>query len=74
MKREWKVRREFKAYPDGEQRWDRAYQHLLKWTLTTQPPANVTRRSNSQPLQEVDHAGSSLCASFDTAPGAATDH
>ena len=32
MKREWRIRRQLLATPEGQQRWDRAYQQLLKWT------------------------------------------
>src|SRR5262245_47805765 len=33
MQRTWRVRRASIAYPDGQQRWDRAYQLLLRWSL-----------------------------------------
>ena len=29
---QWKLRRQFIAIPDAQQRWDRVYQHLLCWT------------------------------------------
>ena len=31
MKHQWCTHREFKAYPDGQLGWDRAYQYLLQW-------------------------------------------
>jgi site-specific DNA recombinase len=31
----WRLRRHLSPRPDGQQRWDRAYLHLLRWT---QPP------------------------------------
>src|SRR5580698_9066084 len=37
MKRQWKVRRQFQPATDAEWRWDRAYQHLLGWTLPSEP-------------------------------------
>ena len=29
MKRQWRVCRQVKEHPDGQRRWDRAYQNLL---------------------------------------------
>ena len=31
MNRTWQIRRETVAHPDGQRRWDRAYQLLLRW-------------------------------------------
>ena len=36
MKHQWRMRRQFHQHPDGQRRWDRAYQLLLQWT--TPPP------------------------------------
>jgi hypothetical protein len=33
MKRRWRVRREAVERPDAKQRWDRAYQSILRWSL-----------------------------------------
>src|ERR1051326_3945080 len=33
MKTPWHVRRGTVAQPDGERRWDEAYQFLLRWTM-----------------------------------------
>ena len=33
MKRQWRIRRATQPHPDGQHRWDRAYQDLLRWTL-----------------------------------------
>jgi hypothetical protein len=73
MKRQWTVRRQFQACPDGEQRWDRAYQYLLKWAMTGQPAVPTQLLSNPATLQEVDHAGSDLRTSIHTASGSTTD-
>jgi len=63
MKRHWKVRRQFQPYPDGVQRWDRAYQYLPQWVRATEL---VVPPPPSSPLtQEVDHANSSLCPGVD---------
>ena len=37
MKLQWKVRRQFQPTKDAERRWDQAYQHLLGWTLPSEP-------------------------------------
>jgi site-specific DNA recombinase len=34
MRRTWQVRRETSEQPDGQVRWDQAYQLLLRWTAT----------------------------------------
>ncbi len=31
MKRDWRIRRALLATPEGQRRWDRAYQQLLSW-------------------------------------------
>jgi hypothetical protein len=73
MKRQGTVRRQFQACPDGEQRWDRAYQFLLKWAMTAQPAVSAKLLSNPATLQEVDHAGSDLRPSIHAASGSTTD-
>jgi hypothetical protein len=32
MRRQWIVRRTTQQEPDGQRRWDRAYQEMLSWT------------------------------------------
>jgi hypothetical protein len=42
MNRTWQIHRDTVAQPDGQRRWDRAYQLLLRWAdevLAAQPPA-----------------------------------
>jgi len=34
MRRQWRLRRQTTPYPDGQQRWDRAYHLLLQWSQT----------------------------------------
>ena len=31
MKRQWHIQRQLLPMPDGQHRWDRAYQQLLSW-------------------------------------------
>jgi hypothetical protein len=33
MKREWQIRRATSIQLNGLQRWDQAYQHLLRWAI-----------------------------------------
>src|ERR671934_5268 len=37
MRRTWQIRRETIEQPDGQIRWDHAYQLLLRWTATAAP-------------------------------------
>lgn len=41
MKRHWQVRRQVTPHPDGQRRWDRAYQLLLQWEQAR--PMELTR-------------------------------
>ena len=71
MKREWRIRRELLAAPDGQRRWDRAYQELLAWTC----PDGVapTMVTGERAGKERDDAGRDLCAGVDATPGAGAD-
>jgi hypothetical protein len=69
MKRHWTKHRQFVPHPDGEQRWDRAYQYLLLWAKETKPILSTNSGSSSGENQEVDHASSSLRQSFDQKSG-----
>jgi hypothetical protein len=69
MKRQWRVCRETVERTDARQRWDRAYQSILRWGLETErasaPKANG---------KEEYHAGGGIRAGFDAEAGRATDH
>jgi hypothetical protein len=73
MKHQWCVRRELKPYPDGQQRWDRAYQYLLRWTLNSVP---MERPSSTilDPLLEVQHENCSVRTGLDLPSNADPDH
>ncbi len=71
MKRQWQLQRQGVARPDGQLRWDRAYQLLLSWT---QPPeAGPPQLPSRRPVQEVLDANSGVCARLDPAPSADPD-
>ena len=55
MKREWNVQRSCVGQPDGQYRWDLAYQCLLKWA------------KQSSPTQEVQNESGTLRSGFDSA-------
>lgn len=75
MKRHWHPRRALLPTPDGQQRWDRAYQALLTWTM----PATETPQRAASPVpvgQDGEERGSGdrdLCARVDAAAGADAD-
>jgi hypothetical protein len=63
MKRSWTIRRTVQELPNGEQRWDRAYQLLLRWNQETE-----TTRAVQTPVdhrQEGRDESSTVRASVD---------
>jgi len=80
MKRQWRTRRQTLPQPDGQRRWDRAYQLLLEWTTpcetasATSDPSPVSTVAPLLSTQEVEHAGGPVCARLDPATGAAAKH
>jgi hypothetical protein len=70
MERQWQKRRRLVARPDGQRRWDRAFQALLQWSVPEPSPMKVA----GVPKQEVDDESSGVCACLDTAPSADADH
>lgn len=71
MKRQWQIRRHLLATADGQQRWDRAYQALLRWTG---PAAVQTVTTSERETGEVRDAGSGVCTGLHTTAGSSTDH
>lgn len=67
MKRQWKIQRETQEYPDGQNRWDRAYQLLLEI-------ARSVEETQTQSKLEVQNASSDLCESIDPASSTSTNH
>jgi hypothetical protein len=64
MRRTWQARRAWLEDPDGQRRWDRAYQLLLRWTMAAnQPPKE----------EEGSDASSVLRAGLDGAAAARAD-
>ncbi len=68
MKRQWRVRREVTQRPDARQRWDQAYQSILRWSLEVERAFDPSANG-----KEDYHAGSDLRASFDLQAGQTPD-
>ena len=67
MKSQWKIHREVQEYPNGQDRWDRAY--LLILEIVHSAVVDL-----GQPNLEVSHASSDLCESIDPASSAGSNH
>ena len=69
MKRQWRTRRQLIESADGQRRWDRAYQCLLRWgsQVVLERPAEAV--TGAQPIQEVSDESGSVRASFDPTSG-----
>jgi hypothetical protein len=63
----WHVRRTGAETPTGQQRWDQAYQLLLRWAMT--PPAPTEAPAALTILPEVSHAYSNLRSRLDQPSG-----
>jgi hypothetical protein len=63
MNRTWHVHRETVTHPDGQRRWDRAYQLLLRWTAD--PAVQVPSIA-----QEETDAHCPVCSSVNQPPAA----
>ena len=74
MKHQWRIRRELQPKPDGQRRWDQAYQHLLQWAQMTPPETANVPIPCSQPHQEVYHENSDLRTRVDPTAGTDANH
>jgi hypothetical protein len=80
MYHQWRVRRQTINSPDGQQRWDRAYQLLVQWTERPglPPPAEALLPApcpTGKPMQaEVPQAHRRVRARFNAQPDAKADH
>ena len=71
MRCQWIVRRTTQPDPDGQRRWDRAYQQVLAWTKEMAVASASALRGPG--AREAGHQGGTLCPGIDTAPGAGAD-
>jgi hypothetical protein len=71
----WRLRRQVHPRPDGQQRWDRAYRQLLRWTQLPLPSTFTTSGPPRQEKQEEDrHDARLICARLDPAPSPRTNY
>ena len=73
MKRQWTIRRQLVESPDAARRWDRAYQCLLRWELTSDQDGPRESERFSPYRQEDEHAQRGLRAGIHQAPGPGAD-
>ena len=67
MKRSWTIRRQPQAAPDAAERWDRAFQHLLRCANPAPPSLAVAQAAGHE---EVGDESRTLCPGLDQSPGA----
>jgi hypothetical protein len=53
MKHQWSIHRELVESSDGQRRWDRAYQCLLRWGSQPVPEQPAEAVTGAQPTQGV---------------------
>ena len=63
MTRTWTVCRQYSPRPDGERRWDQAYQLLVRWA------GQGGLSGLTLIVEEVPDAGGGVCAGIDDPPG-----
>ena len=67
MKHQWNIRRQTIAVPDGQRRWDQAYQMVLQWTrCPTAAPLS--------PRKETHDESCRVCTGVDREPGPPANH
>jgi hypothetical protein len=54
MKHQWKAHRQFTPAPDGQRRWDQAYQLLLHWAVVAHTQPTLAVEVVSFPNQEAE--------------------
>jgi hypothetical protein len=72
QRRSWRVQRTGVMAPTGQQRWDQAYQLLLRWATTDQAAPAGSPAAVSLP--EVSRAHSDLRPSLDQPASRPPDH
>ena len=71
MKSKWRVSRSTIVRPDGQRRWDYAYQFLVRWAMEQEPGS----KANPLPNQEEQKNGSRpVCSSFDQSTTSKSNH
>lgn len=65
MKRTWTIRRTLLPTPDGDLRWDRAFQLLLRCARDGEQEQPMWAAPNGEQHEEERDENSSLCSSVD---------
>jgi hypothetical protein len=73
MERQWSIRRELVESSDGQRRWDRAYQCLLRWGSHPVPEQLPEAVTGAQPTQEVFDESGRVRTSVDPTSSARPD-
>lgn len=73
MKRLWHVHREAVGRPDGRQRWDRAYQAILRWSLENERGHEQARALGANGKEEEYHEGGGIRPGLDLPAGQTPD-
>ncbi len=73
MKRQWQICRTTVTTTDAQQRWDQAYQLLLRCAMPRPPGTSIVPAPAPHSAQEGGHARSDLCPRLDQPSGAAAD-
>lgn len=73
-KRHWQVKRHLMEMPDAQQRWDRAYQLLLSWTLSMTPSEQAPTTENVGEKGLDHHEDCSLRSCFHPTTDADANH
>src|SRR5512135_133107 len=76
MKHDWRTTRRLQPHPDGQRRWDRAYQLILEWAAANTEPGHPSADglAPSSLMKEITCENCDLCTSLDTVPGADANH
>jgi uncharacterized protein (UPF0548 family) len=70
MKHQWHIHRTTIPVAQGQQRWDQAYQLLLRWAMTNEHTLSMPA---PLPQEEVTYASSHVRTRIDHEPGSASD-
>ena len=70
MKHQWQIHRTTLRCPDARQRWDRAYQSILRWSLQTDQRSDLSSVNG----KEEYHAGSGIRPGIELPTGQAPDY
>ena len=73
MEQRWTVQRSMIERPDGQQRWDRAYQCILRWTNEVASESGENLSLSIQQKEKKDE-GRYLRSCLDAAPTTSADH